>query len=155
MMRFRCCVGVALLATASACHSRPNTPDTLQAINDVEYGRVGDRALRLTIVTPNIPPAKLMPAVLWIHGGGWESGRYQDNAAWPLAARDYFTASIEYRLSGEAIWPAQIEDCNWQSGGCAATRPSSMWTPTASGSGGHSAGGHLAACLGTIQERAW
>lgn len=153
-MRFRCFAGVALLATATAGLSQPNIPDTLKVIDEVEYARMGNRALHLKIVTPKIPPVKLMPAVLWIHGGGWEAGRYQDNAAWPLAARDYFTASIEYRLSGEASWPAQIEDCKLAVRWLRSNAARFHVDPNRIGVWGHSAGGHLAACLGTMEERA-
>ncbi len=153
-MKFRCCFVALLFATAIACRPQANIPDTLQVINDVEYGKVGGRALRLNIVTPKIPPAKLMPAVLWIHGGGWEGGRYQDNAAWPLAARDYFTASVEYRLSGEAKWPAQIEDCKLAVRWLRANAAKWHVDPDRIGVWGHSAGGHLVACLGTMDERA-
>jgi acetyl esterase/lipase len=153
-MPLRCLIVILLFATTTACHPQTSVPETLRIINDVEYDKVGERALHLKIVMPKIPPAKPMPAVLWVHGGGWEAGRYQDNAAWPLAARDYFTASIEYRLSGEARWPAQIEACKlairWLRSNAA------KWhvDPDRIGVWGHSAGGHLVACLGTMDERA-
>ena len=54
-----------------------------------------------------------MPAVVWIHGGGWIQGSYNDTQSRhiALAARGYVVASIEHRFSGEAVFPAAIEDC--------------------------------------------
>ena len=60
------------------------------------------------------------PLVIWIHGGGWSRGDSRGNGAitnFPaalaeLAARGYVVASVNYRLSGEAKFPAQIQDVN-------------------------------------------
>ena len=53
------------------------------------------------------------PLVIWIHGGAWMSG---DKAGCPplnsgYLPRGYAAASLDYRLTGDAIFPAQIEDC--------------------------------------------
>ena len=48
---------------------------------------------------PKQVPEKPMPAIIWIHGGGWNAGSHKDNAAASMALKGYFTASIEYRLS--------------------------------------------------------
>jgi acetyl esterase/lipase len=80
-------------------------------IHDVEIGKGGDSTLHAEIAYPETPSSKPMPAVIWIHGGGWSRGSYKVNPAKSLALHGYFTASIEYRLSGVAIWPAQLEDC--------------------------------------------
>lgn len=58
------------------------------------------------------------PLVLWIHGGGWQRGDARLSGAfadWPrvlaaLAARGFVVASIDYRLAGEARFPAQVQD---------------------------------------------
>jgi acetyl esterase/lipase len=58
------------------------------------------------------------PLVVYIHGGGWQSGHTRQSGAFEnfpgvlasLAARGYVVASVEYRLSGEARFPAAIQD---------------------------------------------
>ena len=51
-------------------------------------------------------------AMLWIHGGGWRTGS-KGNAgpARTLVSQGFAVVNVEYRLSGEAIFPAQIQDC--------------------------------------------
>jgi hypothetical protein len=48
-----------------------------------------------------------------VHGGAFRHGTKDSGVArlFPFARRGYVCASVEYRLSGEAPWPAQIEDC--------------------------------------------
>ena len=48
-----------------------------------------------------------MPVLVWIHGGGWQAGNKEGGIQKlaPFAERGYFCASIEYRLSGEAVFP--------------------------------------------------
>ena len=118
---------------------------------DVEYCRAGGRALRLHIVRPRRRPADPMPAVVWIHGGAWLGGSKDSGIPRlvPLARRGYFGASIEYRLSGEALFPAQIEDAR-----CAIrflrSKDKELGVDRHRiGVWGVSAGGHLAALLGT------
>ena len=52
------------------------------------------------------------PAILWIHGGGWRSGsrRVGPDLSRFFAARGFAMVAVDYRLSGRATFPAQIED---------------------------------------------
>jgi acetyl esterase/lipase len=58
------------------------------------------------------------PLIVWVHGGGWNRGDARVSGAfadWPrvlaaLAARGFVVASVDYRLSGEARFPAQVQD---------------------------------------------
>jgi acetyl esterase/lipase len=55
---------------------------------------------------------KPMPLIIWIHGGGWDGG-YKGWIEIPyLAKLGYAIASIEYRFSRVAPFPAQVIDCN-------------------------------------------
>ena len=81
---------------------------------DVEYGKAGERPLKLDILRPKNPSGKPLPIVVWIHGGGWQGGDKASGRgvlAGLVASGNYVGFSVGYRLSGEAIWPAQAHDC--------------------------------------------
>lgn len=92
------------------------------------------------------------PLIVWVHGGGWQTGtedpRVPDGLPFdytPLVKRGFAVASVRYRLSGEAIWPAQIQDVL---GAVRTLRAlSGQWRiwPNKFALWGGSAGGHLAA----------
>ncbi|MEJ2890618.1 alpha/beta hydrolase [Actinomycetospora aeridis] len=103
-------------------------------------------------------PAEVAPLVVFLHGGGWRAGTrasfgpmYADWSPSPFARlteAGFAVASLDYRLSGEALFPAQLEDVTagltWlrsrsEDLGVDASRVA-LW--------GESAGGHLAALLG-------
>ncbi len=80
-------------------------------IRDLEYARHATGPLLLDLHLPAHPVAP-PPVVVWLHGGGWRRG---DRSFAPdldryFAARGYAMANVEYRLSGEALFPAQLED---------------------------------------------
>ncbi len=79
--------------------------------NDVVFGAGGGRDLKLDIYTPPEGTSN-RGGVLLIHGGGWSGGdRTQMRGFGILLGRvGYTCVSSEYRLSGEAKWPAQIHD---------------------------------------------
>ncbi|WP_308224968.1 alpha/beta hydrolase [Flavobacterium sp. J372] len=77
---------------------------------NVVYKRIGNRALHFDAFFSNGGPT--YPAVILIHGGGWKSGsKEQMNLlAQEIAARGYSCFCVQYRLSGEAVYPAAIQD---------------------------------------------
>jgi len=156
MLRLLLLLSLALLAFApSGLSADPSVQRLLDAADlmpDVEYGKVGDRVLHMDIATPKIQTSAPMPVVLWIHGGGWEGGSYKDSPAIILPLYGFFTASIEYRLSGEAPWPAQLEDCKLAIRWLRANQKKYHINPERFGVWGHSAGGHLAVCLGVAGD---
>src|SRR5579884_433426 len=87
-------------------------PAGVEIIRDVVYGTGGGRSLRLHLLGPGGAAAP-RPALVWIHGGAWRAGDKEDGIArlLPFVRRGYVGASIEYRLSDEACFPAQIHDC--------------------------------------------
>src|SRR6202012_4574115 len=64
----------------------------------------------------------------------------------------YFLASIEYRLRPKYKWPAQIEDCKLAVRWLRANAAKYHIDPDRIGCWGHSAGGHLVACMGTMDD---
>lgn len=78
-------------------------------IADTKYG---DRELKLSVYRPDND--LLYPAVLMIHGGGWNSGTpdMQKALAINLAEQGFVTLTVEYRLIPEALFPAAEEDLN-------------------------------------------
>jgi acetyl esterase/lipase len=127
-------------------------PDSVILERDVEYGKAGDRSLKLDIIRPRNPSEKPLPVIVFIHGGGWRGGN-KSAGLWlvlPFVARgDYFGVSVGYRLSAEAIWPAQIHDCKAAIRWLKANAKKHNIDPDKIGVWGSSAGGHLVSLLGT------
>jgi acetyl esterase/lipase len=120
--------------------------------NDIVYGTGGGRDLMLDILRPDLPLEPARPLVIWVHGGGWVGGNRSPSPNGPLARQGFVTASVSYRFSDEAIFPAQIHDVK------AAIRflraNAARWGIDAARIGiwGHSAGGHLAALAATTNS---
>jgi len=87
-------------------------PATVRAVTDVTYVRRGAHDLQLDLYLPAARAAAPLPAVVFVHGGGWRTGVRANFApmAIRLAERGYAAATISYRLSGEAPYPAAVHD---------------------------------------------
>ncbi len=120
-------------------------------MRDVPYVTGGHERQRLDLY---FPPGNgsARPLVAWIHGGAWQGGSKDDCPAQALVARGYVVASIGYRLSQHAIYPAQIEDCKAAVRWLRAHASEYEIDPQRIGVWGASAGGHLAALLGTTGD---
>jgi acetyl esterase/lipase len=91
-----------------------------------------------------------LPVIVWIHGGAWLTGSKEAcPAVVPFVAKGYAVASINYRLSQRAVFPAQIEDCKAAIRWLRANAGKYHLDPKHVGVWGASAGGHLVALLGT------
>lgn len=89
------------------------------------------------------------PLIIWVHGGGWAAGSKDRCPAQRLTAQGFAVASINYRLSSHAIFPAQIEDCKAAVRWLRANAAKYQLDPDRFGVWGSSAGGHLVALMGT------
>jgi len=93
------------------------------------------------------------PLVVYVHGGGWAAGDKAGDSINPNNLQwlwqGYAIASINYRLVGTALWPAQIEDCKAAIRWLKAHAREYGYDGSRLGVVGESAGGHLAAMLGT------
>lgn len=110
--------------------------------------------LKLDLYRPD-SAAMPCPVILFLHGGGWSAG--DRTLIEPLAlaqvARGFALASIDYRLTGTAIWPAQLYDARAAMRWLRRNGISLGLDPGRICVFGVSAGGHLAALLGTASDK--
>ena len=112
---------------------------------DIEYARAGDTSLKLDL---HLPQNANAPLIVYVHGGAWRAGSKSDVPVDALLEHGFAIASVDYRLSTEAPFPAQVHDIK------AAIRflraKASLFKISTDRIGiiGSSAGGHLAALTG-------
>jgi len=127
----------------------PPAPDNIVIKNDVEYGNSGNRPLLLDLYSPtNVDGA--VPGIVFIHGGSWEHGKKEDYRPWAMhfASRGFVVASAQYRLSGEAPFPAAVHDVKAAVRYMRAKADALGVDPNRIAVAGGSAGGHLAMMVG-------
>lgn len=130
-------------------NDRIRLPQGSTVDRDLVYEVIQGRKLPLDLYRPkSTNPTAL---VIWIHGGGWKSGSKAGGgpAVFQLLQRGYAVASVEYRLSGEAVFPAAIEDCKASVSFLRLNADKYNLDPKRFGVWGSSAGGHLVSLLGT------
>ncbi|MHB9055588.1 MAG: pectinesterase family protein [Paludibacteraceae bacterium] len=117
---------------------------------DIVYKKINkNRKLKLNIFRPK--SSDILPAVLMIHGGGWNSGSpdLQKALAVNLARKGFVTITAEYRLIPEAVYPAGVDDLNdavrWISNNAGKYAVDKNKIAVS----GCSAGGQLASLMGT------
>jgi acetyl esterase/lipase len=126
----------------------PKSPEGVEAHFDVQYANPDNKPQFLDLYLPKEIHGKL-PVVVAIHGGGWTGGDKRHVPVIPLASQGYAVASINYRFSQVAIFPAQIEDCKAAIRWVRAHADEFHMDADHIGVWGDSAGGHLVALLGT------
>ncbi|MDX2445455.1 MAG: alpha/beta hydrolase [Bacteroidales bacterium] len=117
---------------------------------NIPYATISE-AQKLDIYLPDDGDGPF-PVIICIHGGGFEIGDKRDRMLEPMLhglKRGYAVVSINYRLSGEAVWPAQIHDCKAAIRWLRANADTYKFNPDKIAAWGGSAGGHLSAMLGT------
>jgi len=144
-----------LFALFAALAPRPATAQSCQSVANVTYGTYVDsggqtQPLQLDLL---LPPGAMAPTpvVVWIHGGGWLSGSRSPlpSQVSALCTKGYAVASVDYRFSTTAIWPAQIQDVKGAVRFLRAQAGTYNLDPNRFAAWGTSAGGHLAAILAT------
>jgi acetyl esterase/lipase len=146
---------ITLLATwaftmsAKAQAVPPKLPADAEFAGEVAYVKAAHPRQRLDIAFSR--QGKPRPLLVWIHGGAFMGGdKAENHAIWPeLMKSGYAVATINYRLSGDAKWPAQITDCKAAIRFLRAHAQEYNLAPGHIGVWGSSAGGHLAALVGT------
>jgi acetyl esterase/lipase len=116
---------------------------------DLVYAQAGEKKLVLDLYRPEKSPQNL-PVIVWVYGGAWRSRNrtpQAPKASW-LAAHGYAVAVIDYRLSSEALFPAQINDCKAAVRWLRANAAKFGLDGNRIGAWGESSGGHLVTLLG-------
>jgi acetyl esterase/lipase len=119
-------------------------PAGVEASYDVEFAKGGTKPLVLDLFKPK-EIKKPVPGLIFVHGGSWKSGsrKHYGNYCRHFAEKGYVAATIEYRLSGEAPFPAAIQDVNCAIRWMRANAGKLGVDPNKIGLVGGSAGGHL------------
>jgi acetyl esterase/lipase len=139
-----------LSAAGKKRKSKPNpVPEGVAVQRDLVYREPFIRPLELDLYRPVKFKGRL-PVVVWVHGGGWKNGSKNNCPAKWLAQRGFAVASISYRLTHHAQWPAQIDDCRSAVRWLRKNARKYRLDPDHIGAWGSSAGGHLVAIMGTI-----
>ncbi len=127
----------------------PVQPDNVVPHRDLVYAYSEGRELHLDVFQPRGAAGDL-PALLFIHGGGWSSGdrSMEVPLALKLAGGGFVTATVEYRLSPEARYPAAVRDLKSAVRWLRAHASTYHIDTSRIGACGGSSGGHLAAFLG-------
>ncbi|MDB4500637.1 DUF1080 domain-containing protein [Akkermansiaceae bacterium] len=127
---------------------------TIKIHEDLFYVEDGHPRQKLDLYLPErADETKPLPLVVWIHGGGWQKGTKEFFHAQPEVLKNGFAlASVNYRLTNHAQFPAQIHDCKAAIRYLRAHASIYGIDPEQIGVWGSSAGGHLVALLGTSAD---
>ncbi|MEQ8671738.1 MAG: alpha/beta hydrolase [Aggregatilineales bacterium] len=135
-------------------------PFHVEMVTGVQYGTADDgKPLLLDLAypkeTPGMPAPEKTPVIIEVHGGGWHLGERSIGRGLLMPLQGYFYASIDYRMSYEAIFPAQIHDVKAAIRWVRAHANRYNLDADRIGLYGGSAGGHLvtlAGCTGDLAE---
>lgn len=119
-------------------------------INNITYAEVNQHRLLLDLYLPT--EVKNPPLVVWVHGGAWRRGSKASMPLIALVKSGWAVASVDYRLSPTAKFPAQIHDCKAAIRFLRASREKYGINTKRIAVAGSSAGGHLAALIGVTNH---
>ena len=133
----------ALLTVAQAL------PEGSKALKDLPYVTGGHARQKLDLYLPAEPKG---PLLVYIHGGAWWGGSKEGVFHLDLLDQGYAIASVEYRFSQDAVFPAQIQDCKAAVRWLRAHASDYGYDPERIAVCGDSAGGHLTALMATTGD---
>ena len=124
-------------------------PAPVKSHIDLVYAKHGDREMKLDLYVPEKGEGPF-PIVIWVHGGSWRGGDKKDCFPFKFGycQNGYAAASLSYRFTDVAPFPAQIEDCKAAIRWLKAHAKTYNIDPNHIGVWGASAGGHLVCLLG-------
>lgn len=145
-----------LVPISSSAEPQPvPVPEGVELYEDVLIGNAGTRPIYTSIAVPKTTPHAPMPVMVYIHGGGWNHGDRKQALASIcsyVTKRGYIGVSLDYRLTPEAPFPAQIQDVKLAIRYLRAHAAEYHLDPSRIGVWGTSSGGHLASLLGTTAQ---
>lgn len=152
---FTALAGTSQSQQPRAAQQRAVLPEGVSVQTDIAYAEVSP-AQRLDLYLPEQDAKSLRPALVVVHGGGWRGGDKQ-RGQWAripaqFAREGYVAISVNYRLTGEAPWPAQIEDVKAAVRWLRAHAGDYQVDASRIGAYGNSAGAHLVSLLGLVKE---
>jgi acetyl esterase/lipase len=132
-----------------------DVPSSVSVVRNIEYAKAGEKSLQLDLYAPKDHSGPV-PAVILIHGGGWKGGYRQMYHYYctKLAEHGYVAATISYRLSNEAPYPAAFEDVKSAVRWLRANATKYNVNPERIAAVGGSAGGHLALLVAYASDTA-
>jgi acetyl esterase/lipase len=134
----------AIAEQPAATERSKELPDDAKVLLDLPYVENGHAQQKLDLYLPAQPKG---PLLVWIHGGGWRGGTKDRPPGLALVKNGVAVASVEYRFSQHAIFPAQIEDCKAAIRWLRAHAKEYGYRDDMVAAWGASAGGHLVALL--------
>ncbi len=137
---------VYLLSVSETVHSKEYSTTNIRLMEGVEYAVTEEQTLYLDIYLP--PEFKQPPLVVFVHGGAWRAGTRTNPLILPLLNHGWAIASIDYRLSPVAPFPAQVHDIKAAIRYLRAKADEFGYKADRIAIVGVSAGGHLAALAG-------
>lgn len=135
---------IFLISCVTFLHAE--NPAQVKVARDIVYASVGSHQLKLDLHLPT--NVRNPPLLVWIHGGGWRAGSRKAVKLIGLTQHGYAIASISYRFSEKAIFPAQIHDCKAAVRWLRANAEGYGYSADRIAVAGSSAGGHLALLFG-------
>lgn len=135
-----------------AVEGREAEPEGVEVRRDLDYVGGGNPRQTLDLVQPVGKGDEALPLVVFVHGGGWRTGSKEGGMSrlLPLVKSGHYAgATLNYRLTGEAPWPAQIHDCKAAIRYLRGRAAEFGIDPEKIAIWGTSAGGHLVSMLGT------
>jgi acetyl esterase/lipase len=122
-----------------------------QKFEDIEYAKAGDISLKLDLYLPANPEDSTL--IVWVHGGAWRGGSKNNPSIRPLIEKGYSIASVDYRLTPVAPFPANVHDIKAAIRFLRARAGEYGYGPDKFVISGSSAGGHLAALVGVSNDQ--
>jgi acetyl esterase/lipase len=142
---FVCVAAWTVLASSVAAKPVPAPPTQPRTFKDVVYATVDGRDLALDVYLPTSPSNP--PLVVWVHGGAWRSGS-KANPPMAFVEHGFAMASLDFRQSGDARFPAAVHDIKAAIRFLRAKAGDYSYRSERIAIAGSSSGGHLAALVG-------
>ena len=143
-------VAISVMAQRRGAAEAMKVPEGVTVYRDLAYVTDGHERQKLDLYVPET--GENLPLIIWIHGGAWRGGDKTHYMPIEYLKAGYAGASLNYRLSQHAIFPAQIEDVKAAVRWLRANAETYRLDPNRFAAWGSSAGGHLVAMLGTAGD---